>query len=200
MVTAIPIHEIMDGSTQNIVDIYRTANEIQKLAGENWYFAALAQAEELADKHNLKVENVAYAIAALSANTDWITNQIAIIEVVEKGFTRFQTGMNNDKALQCLQGNLSALKGPKVTRFAEAIIDPLGVSTAVVDRHAYSIFMNEKQTDKQLKVLGRKGAYELVADSYLEASKILDVPVHTVQAVTWTVWRDKHDVVRKIGK
>ena len=38
------------------------------------------------------------------------------------------------------------------------------------------------------------------AIEYAEAAKILDVPVHTVQAVTWVVHRDKHDVVRKIGK
>ena len=197
---AIPLSEIMTGSTQNIIDCYQSATEEQQLAGSNWYWMARNLAEELADRHDLPVENVAYAIAALSPVTDWITNQIAASEVCATGFTRFQSGANIHKANRCLAGELSALRGPKVERFAEAIIDPVGNSTACIDRHAFSIWMGTKQTDVQQKVLQRKGAYEIVADAYAEAAQILDVPVHTVQAVTWVVWRDMHDVVRKIGK
>ena len=197
---AIPISEIMAGSVQNILNTYESATDIQLLAGEQWYFAALALAEELADKHDLETVNVAYATAALSPQKDWITNQVAIIELCATGFTRFQTGANIHKANRCLAGELSALRGPKVERFALAIINPLGNTTACIDRHAFSIWMGSKQTDVQQKNLQRKGAYEIVADAYAEAARILDVPVHTVQAVTWVVWRDLHDVVRKIGK
>ena len=197
---AIPLSELMTGSTQNIIDVYESATEEQQMAGSNWYWMARHLAEELADRHEYPVENVAYAIAALSPVTDWITNQIAASEVCATGFTRFQSGANIHKANRCLAGELSALKGPKVERFAEAIIDPVGNSTACIDRHAFSIWMGTKQTDVQQKVLQRKGAYEMVADAYAEAAQILDVPVHTVQAVTWVVWRDMHDVVRKIGK
>ena len=197
---AIPITKIMTGSTQNIINCYESASEIQLLAGETWYHQALALAEELADKHDISHVNVAYAIAALSPQKDWITNQVAIIELCETGTTRFQSGVNIHKANRCLAGELSALRGPKVERFALAIINPLGDTTACIDRHAFSIWMGTKQTDVQQKVLQRKGAYELVADAYAEAAKILDVPVHIVQATTWVVWRDLHDVVRKIGK
>jgi hypothetical protein len=195
-----PLSEIMTGSTQNIIDSYESATDTQLLAGENWYESALFLAEELADKHDLEPVNVAYAIAALSPQKDWITNQVAIIELCETGSTRQQSRINIDKARRCLAGELTALRGPKVERFAEAIIDPLGNSVACIDRHAFSIWMGAKQSDKQLPVLQRKGAYEMVADAYAEASKILDVPVHIVQATTWVVWRDKWDVVRKIGK
>ena len=195
-----PIGEIMTGSVQNILNTYESATDIQLMAGEQWYFAALALAEELADQHDLPVVNVAYAIAALSPQKDWITNQVAIIELCSTGFTRFQSGANIHKANRCLAGALSALRGPKVERFALAIINPLGDTVACIDRHAFSIWMGTKQTDVQQKVLQRKGAYELVADAYAEAAQILDVPVHTVQAVTWVVWRDLHDVVRLIGK
>lgn len=195
-----PLSELMTGSTQNIIDVYESATEAQQMAGENWYWMARHLAEELADQHNLPVENVAYAIAALSPVTDWITNQIAASEVCATGFTRFQSGANIDKANRCLAGELTALRGPKVERFADAIFNPVGNSTACIDRHAFSIWMGTKQTDVQQKVLARKGAYEMVADAYAEAAAILDVPVHTVQAVTWVVWRDLHDVVRKIGK
>ena len=195
-----PLSEIMTGSTQNIIDSYESATDTQLLAGESWYEQALFLAEDLADKHDLEPVNVAYAIAALSPQKDWITNQVAIIELCETGTTRFQSRINVSKALKCLSGTLSALRGPKVTRFAEAIMNPLGDSVACIDRHAFSIWMGTKQTDIQIKVLARKGAYEMVADAYSEAAKILDVPVHIVQATTWVVHRDKHDVVRKIGK
>ena len=195
-----PLSELMTGSTQNIINTYERATDAQLMAGENWYFTALALAEELADRHDLPVTNVAYAIAALSPVTDWITNQIAASEVCATGFTRFQSGANIDKANRILAGDLKSLRGPKVERFALAIVNPLGDTTACIDRHAFSIWMGTKQTDVQQKVLARKGAYELVAEAYAEAAKILDVPVHTVQAVTWIVWRDMHDVVRKIGK
>jgi hypothetical protein len=190
----------MTGSTQNIIDSYESATDTQLLAGESWYEQALFLAEDLADKHDLEPVNVAYAIAALSPQKDWITNQVAIIELCETGTTRFQSRINIDKARRCLAGELSALRGPKVERFAEAIINPLGDTVACIDRHAFSIWMGTKQTDIQIKVLQRKGAYELVADAYSEASRILDVPVHIVQATTWVVHRDKYDVVRKIGK
>ena len=197
----IPLSELMTGSAQNIIDVYESATDTQLLAGENWYESALFLAEELADKHDIEsVENVAYAIAALSPQKDWIPNQVAIIELCETGSTRQQSRINIDKARRCLAGELSALKGPKVERFAEAIIDPLGNSTAVIDRHAFSIWMGSKQSDKQLTVLQRKGAYEIVADAYAEAARIMDVPVHIAQAVTWVVWRDRYDVPRKIGK
>jgi len=195
-----PLSEIMTGSTQNIIDSYESATDTQLLAGESWYEQALFLAEDLADKHDLEPVNVAYAIAALSPQKDWITNQVAIIELCETGTTRFQSRINIDKARRCLAGELSALRGPKVERFAEAIINPLGDTVACIDRHAFSIWMGTKQTDIQIKVLQRKGAYELVADAYSEASRILDVPVHIVQATTWVVHRDKYDVVRKIGK
>ena len=197
---ATPLAELMTGNVKNIIDCYQSATEAQQMAGENWYWMARHLAEDLADKHDLPVENVAYAIAALSPVTDWITNQIAATEVCDTGFTRFQSGANIHKANRCLAGELTALRGPKVERFAEAIVNPLGDTTACIDRHAFSIWMGTKQTDIQQKVLQRKGAYEIVADAFAEAAKILDVPVHTVQAVTWVVWRDMHDVVRKIGK
>jgi len=196
----IPISEIMTGSVANIISTYERATEEQKIGGENWYWMAQHLAESLADQHDLPVVNVAYAIAALSPVTDWITNQIAASEVCATGFTRFQSGANIDKANRCLAGELSALRGPKVERFALAIINPLGNTVACIDRHAFSIWMGTKQTDIQIKVLQRKGAYELVADAYAEAAKKLDVPVHIVQATTWVVHRDKYDVVRLIGK
>tara|TARA_R110000796_G_C14453762_1_gene423735 strand:+ start:282 stop:878 length:597 start_codon:yes stop_codon:yes gene_type:complete len=196
----IPISEIMTGSVTNIINTYERATEEQQCGGENWYWMARHLAESLADQHNLPVTNVAYAIAALSPVTDWITNQIAASEVCATGFTRFQSGANIDKANRCLAGELTKLRGPKVERFALAIVNPLGDTTACIDRHAFSIWMGSKQTDIQQKVLARKGAYELVADAYAEAARILDVPVHTVQATTWIVWRDEHDVPRKIGK
>jgi hypothetical protein len=197
----IPISEIMTGSTQNIIDCYESATDTQLLAGESWYEQALFLAENLAFDHDIEsVENVAYAIAALSPQKDWITNQVAIIELCETGTTRFQSRINISKALKCLSGTLSALRGPKVTRFAEAIMNPLGDSVACIDRHAFSIWMGTKQTDIQIKVLQRKGAYEMVADAYAEASKKLGIPVHIVQATTWCVWRDRWDVVRLIGK
>ena len=150
---AIPITKIMTGDVQNILNTYDSATEVQLMAGEQWYFSALALAEELADKHDLETVNVAYAIAALSPQKDWITNQVAIIELCETGTTRFQSGVNIDKAKRCLAGQLSALRGPKVERFALAIIDPLGNTTACIDRHAFSIWMGTKQTDIQQKVL-----------------------------------------------
>jgi len=195
-----PLSEIMTGSVANIIASYESATEIQLLAGESWYESALYLAEELGDKHDLEPINVAYAIAALSPQKDWITNQVAIIELCETGTTRFQSRINIDKARRCLAGQLSSLRGPKVERFALAIMNPLGDTVACIDRHAFSIWMGTKQTDIQIKVLQRKGAYELVADAYAEAAKILDVPVHIVQATTWVVHRDKYDVERLIGK
>lgn len=200
MAKATPITEIMTGSTANIMRVLNSANDAQIAAGIEWYERANRLAVELSEKHDFPVENVVFAIAALSPIKDWGGNKQATIELVETGNTKNQTPENVAKAKRCLAGDLGALRGQKVTRFAGAIMNPQGNSVACIDRHAFSIWMGEKQSDIQQKVLTRKGAYEMVADAYDIAAQISGRPVHEVQAITWVVWRDMHDVVRKIGK
>lgn len=198
MAKATPITEIMTGSTANIMRVLNSANDAQIDAGVEWYERANRLAVELSEKHDYPVENVVFAIAALSPIKDWGGNKQATIELVETGDTKNQTPDNVAKAKRCLSGDLGALRGQKVTRFAEAILNPQGNSVACIDRHAFSIWMGEKQSS--FGVLNRKGAYEMVSDAYDIAAQISGRPVHEVQAITWVVWRDMHDVVRKIGK
>ena len=200
MAKATPLNEILTGSTSNIMRVLNSANNAQIDAGKEWYERANRLAKKLGEKHNIPVQNVVFAIAALSPIKDWGGNQLATIELVETGDTKNQTPDNVAKAKKCLAGDLGALRGQKVTRFAGAIMNPQGDSVACIDRHAFSIWMGAKQTDVQQKVLARKGAYETIADSYEIAAKISGRPVHEVQAITWVVWRDMHDVERKIGK
>ena len=205
MVKALPIEQVFDGSDQNILDVLNQATETQIMAGENWYFLAQNLAQDLAEKHDLEWQNVAAAIAALSPCLDWVTNVIAIREVIEKGKSRAQSGANNHKAREALKGDIGIInrtgKAKKVESFFNAIIDPISnENMAVCDRHAVSVFMGQKLTDKQLGAMGRVGAYEIVSNAYHEASKISDRPVHEIQAITWVVWRDLHDVDRLIGK
>lgn len=202
MAKAIPIEQVFDGSVDNILAIYDQANDLQRESGENWYVNAYMISQDLADQYDLNPDNVAGALAALSPCLDWYSNVIAVREVVESGYSSYQTGLNNLKAKRILDGEspLDVLGGNKVRSFYGAIVEPHGEGWACVDRHAASIFVGYKLTDKQLGSMGRKNAYEMISEAYADAAKLRGISVHELQAVTWVVWRNLHDVDRKIGK
>lgn len=105
-----------------------TARDIDQ--GETWYDTAREIAEALAVGTGYTVEQTASVIAVLSPNVAWDENVNAAILAVEGHFygvphTQWRGagyGVNKTKASAILDGDLGALRGPKVTAFARGIL------------------------------------------------------------------------------
>lgn len=181
--------EIMsEMSVENIVRVYREANDSQLSRGLSWYADAHTIALAL-DPSN--VERAAGILAALSPRLDWDRNVLLASRVYVEGFASGCLKSNASKADAIYAGGapLDILGGDKVRAFYGAIVDP-SAGHVVIDRHAFDIALGRRTDDAARGALGRKGAYDFVADLYREAARILGVSATVVQSVTWTVWRE----------
>jgi len=154
------------------------------------------------------VDRAAAVIAVLSPQETWTRN----VELAREAY-RLARGAWSVTALAAGLGTLGAsarkaarllltseptdeiVGGPKVTAFWHTIADPLDPFAVVVDRHAFDVAVG-RVTDDETRQRGLSGKrYEQACDVYRRAAAILSkegTPVSpaTVQAVTWTVWRE----------
>ena len=178
------------GSVQNILDVFDTATQRQVADGVSWYSVAHEIALDVGDGN---LELGAGLLAALSPQVDWAANIAAAYEIKLHGYAKKQTYTNNEKAKRILAGEkpLDVLGGKKVRAFYEAIRNPHGTfQTAVIDRHAVSVWAGYSLAKSELPKLQLKGQYETVASDYAEAASLRNVTVHTMQSVTWVAWRE----------
>lgn len=105
---------------------------------------------------------------------------------------------NARKAYRILNGESpeDVLGGPKVRAFYFTIVNPADPRGVVVDRHAIDITFGQVLNDQARGLaLGRKGAYDKVAELYRRAARIISAELGEVwtpaqvQATTWTYWR-----------
>jgi hypothetical protein len=180
-------------ATERLVTLYRSATPAELAAGLGWYSQAHDTATTLAAEHGIPVSSVAAIIAALSQRSDWIRNLDRTRELLATGET-YGLGRSVDKARRILSGEdpERVLSGPKVRAFWSNIADPLNSRAITIDRHAFDAVAGMVTDDRTRKgVLERKGGYESVADIYRAAARVLGVAPHVVQAVAWTVWRNR---------
>lgn len=194
-------------STRNITAIFRAATDADRTESRQWYRQARALAEELAAKYPRDVDAAAAVIAVLSPRLSWPKNVELAWRVFDLYFAGVSKGeiladwpgikVNANKALRILAGETpdDVVGGPKVRSFWFTIVDPTDPRTVVIDRHAFDVAANRPLTDEvRGRLLGRRGAYDSVAELYRRAAKILSAEFGTitpaeVQAVTWTYWR-----------
>jgi hypothetical protein len=170
------------------------------------------------DDFEREVQRAAGVIAALSPRLAWRKNveyaKLAYMvhgtmqndAIVWPDGTReaYFTGMiptlnaNARKAFRILNGEdpEDVLGGPKVRAFYFTIVNPTDPRAVVVDRHAIDITFGQVLDDQARGLaLGRKGAYDTVAELYRRAARIVSAELGEiwtpaqVQATTWTYWR-----------
>ena len=154
------------------------------------------------------VERAAAVIAVLSPQETWTRN----VELAREVYRR-AAGAYMMSQVWVKLGTLSAsakkaarliltdeptdviVSGPKVTAFWRTIAEPLDPFAVVVDRHAFDVAVG-RVTDDATRNRGLSGKrYEQACDVYRRAAVILSreygsTSPATVQAVTWTVWRE----------
>lgn len=189
----IPPQETMVG---NIHKIYSEATEFDMKSGLDWYVRTRGYCQAVADFYGYALENVVGAYAVISPSLAKELNDHQIVkacfyhrlgiplETVKLGT---YGKPNRRKAQRCLEGDLSAVGGDKVTRFFRNIMGT-GDMDVTVDRWALRIALHD-ETIQDTQGL-TKTQYQEVHDAYVEASESLGLLPLQTQAVTWEVWRN----------
>jgi hypothetical protein len=188
--------ELLKPMVENILAPYRAARPEQIAAGLAWYADAHTFALAISNGDLVKGAGV---IAALSPQTSWAQNMTLASRAFVEGFASGQTGDNKAKADRILNGehpddvlgwnNPKAKSGHKVRNFYRNIVDPTGPEVTI-DRHAFDIAVGYETDSATRGQLGRVGQYDLFADTYCEAARVLGVPPAVAQSITWLVWRE----------
>lgn len=124
-----------------LLEHYHAATPAEVVDGGTWYYRAYTWAAEVADRHGLRPENVAGAVAALSPLREWGSNLEQAAEVTAaitagEDPPPVHFWANVEKAAACIAGEDpdTVLGGDKVRSFYAAIC---GEPTAVtIDRWA----------------------------------------------------------------
>lgn len=186
-------------STRNVTAVFRSATPEQIEAGIDWYADARRIAGVFADQYGVTVEVAAGVIAALSPLNSWGANvNLAGRFLAAGGLDAGYLKANLAKARAILGGaDIEAtLSGLKVTNFYLSIVSE-GREGVCIDRHAYSLAVNDRSVSNAVPSLSPK-RYAEVADTYVRAAKILSrelgfkIAPAVVQSVTWTVWRQRY--------
>ena len=200
-------------NTTNIIGTYLLATEQEKVHGANWYPEAKEIATKIAHKYYcVDTLTVAAVIAALSPNNKWernckdAENLIAAFMAGGPGAAAdvkvCTYGKNKAKAIALLECNDALqfdaiLSGRKVVAFYRCII---GSSTAVVvDGHAYSVWVGERLTMKEVPSIGVK-LYAAICEDYRAAADNINAvygcayTAAQVQAITWIAHKRTYGV------
>jgi hypothetical protein len=170
----------------NLLALYGQATEFDRAEGA---FYARAHDECLAAARQLGVDfkRFVWAVAAISPQIKWEVNIKGACELVRTGSTHYGFPANIDKARRCLDGDLAALKGDKVTRFACNILNPRKYAAEVViDRHAQRAALG---TLTGFNATPTRLQYAALAEEYRAAAREVGLAPGTFQAVVWSVVR-----------
>ena len=169
------------GYVNKLLACYRRSSYLQRLEGIEWYATARREIRDLATRQSLPFDSVAYAVAALSPKMSWKHN-LRAVENLAKGLDAIGMRGPVAQARACLQGDLSALSGAKVTAFALALT---GDSTAaVIDRW----MMRAIGADR---IVPTQRQYGIVTKALKVAARMVGLPTSQFQAVVWLQVRNK---------
>lgn len=161
--------------------------------GRAWYLTARTFAAELAHDTPYSLEQIAGVIAVLSPQVNWEHNKAAARDAVRahsigrrtlpsySGYTA-----NRVKAFRVLDGDIDAVRGPKVTAFRDAIIGDL--SNVVLDIWAMRAARSERETMARLfRPDEMPGARErrAVEEAYRRAAAARGYAPAEAQAIAW---------------
>ncbi len=186
----------------NVLAWCDAATADQEAEGRVWYAYAQDLAQRItanlrADGYRIEYRTVAAVIAVTSNNMPW-DRQVRVTEPLIRALLdgrdakALKLGVMFgyiDKAAAIIDGDMSALSGPKVTVFYRNIIGDY--SQVTVDRHAVRVALNrytdENETNRWVKPASRSRM--LMEAAYYQAAEITGDDPAVVQAIAWTVYR-----------
>lgn len=188
-------------SSANIVAAYHDSTDDERSLGDRWYSDAHHVAKSIAGGDAALGAGV---LSAYSPRTAWPVNMFNASRALQgdpPGPGSGAMGMHQKAAMRIIAGehHSKVLKAPKTAAFAHLIEhggdtpedEKNGTHKVVIDRHAMSVAMGHRISDKDDAPLGQPQHYEHVAKAYREAAHILSdatgrkISPHQVQAATW---------------
>lgn len=185
----------------NIRKIFESAHAEELATGLNWYYDAHQFAKYLAEKYIVPrgfeyekaLDMACGVIAVLSPSNYWEKNKQDAENFCKHhpawNVKASTYGTNCVKAVLILDGDLSQVRGQKVTRFYQNIRYPDTATCVTVDRHALGVLLGyaPDKTEQRLT----KVEYLSAEDAYRQVAKEYGIRVNQLQAVTWEVWRKR---------
>lgn len=192
---------------RRILTRHDAATPEQVAEGTVWYEQARVFSAELAERYPFTFEQVAHVIAALSPQVPWGKNAASTVDALEAyvngwdGESKLPDypgySANGKKAHAILSGDLSVLRGPKVTAFAAAIMGDLShvVTDVWAVRAARSRAGNllVAYTDGELPGAPEQRA---IAEAYRRAAGRRGIEPAVMQARVWVQVRECPDWTR----
>jgi hypothetical protein len=184
---------------QNIISVYESADEDNIERGHNWYAETLKYCTMAAEMLGYEPQHAVGAYAVISPSLDKEQNDKQFV----KGLVAHRMGIdirevkigvygekNRVKFGRCLEGDLTAVSGPKVTSFYNNIMG--NPDHVTVDRWAVRIALGVPDLPEKKSVPSSKGCYNAIQAAFVDAAERLGNTPHRVQARTWEVWRGKY--------
>lgn len=179
----------------NVLAVWETATAEQRATGLAWYSDARIIADALAARYSILEASACGILAALSPLNSWGANVNLAGRFLEAGgLTEGYLSLGLGKAQRILNGEdprtvLASKTHFKVPSFFECILSAGMTDAVCVDRHGYSIAVGERVINTP-SLTGKR--YRTLAAAYVDAASTLPgVTPAQVQAVTWTVWRQR---------
>lgn len=196
----------MTTEVRNILKVYRQATQQEHERGTKWYADAKAQAQEIANLHDVPLRIVVGVIAALSPNNKWdrnlkdASNMIAVFlrgdpvdvckpctytKMRDKAWTVIEQMPQDDASV------MKVLNGQKIVSFFSNI---MGHDNCTIDGHAYNIAKGKRVTLTDNETGMGKAEYQKMQAAYTRAAKRVGLKVYELQAITWVVWKRIHNI------
>lgn len=184
----------------NILKVYHQARAEEREEGLKWYATAHADAQAIADRHGISLEQAAGVIASISPGLSWglnVTQADRFVGAFKAGQKLPMIGAyglrNMAKALGILQGGdplyyLNADSGPKTRAFYLNILSPETSEEVTVDRHAKCAAFMAFEDREKLGIV-RIHEYAYIAKHYRIIAKRYGLLPHQLQAIVWITWK-----------
>ena len=205
------VNQPLPMSAENVAAVFALATAGERQVHATWYETARDAAIAIAAATGLELDTVVGVIAALSPTNKWERNLVDAENVCRTYVADPESaatvkvctyGNNLKKAIKVLECEEldeipTILNGRKITAFFHCIMG--NQDTVVIDGHAYSIWIGDRLTMKQVPSIGIKLYRTIVAD-YVQATYIINarynltLKPYQVQSITWNAWKRIHGV------
>lgn len=197
----------------NILSVLKKATKQEIDFWSNWYQYANGHVKQLADKYEIPLEIAAAVAAVLSPNLGWKANLMAASRLLDtwkhingdESFPYWDKNpaykANRRKAMKILEtGDVSYVKGPKVTVFFYSLLHPDRVERELVlDGHAINVWRGLKTPLKNMTSPTKEERKAIIHD-YRKVADIVGLTPQELQAVTWFIWKSVKKPVKVKGK
>ena len=153
------------------------------IKGYTWYPNTHDMLREWADETGYSFEQCVGVFAVMSANKGYRQNVVSAWNILSGQAPMFGTGSEHDKSYAILDGDMSMVRGPKVSCFDGNIRHPMSDEWVTID----TIMMGMVgMSPKELDVKGVRDALKL---GIRQAAAILGLLPNQAQAIAWVVTR-----------